>query len=190
MLSLWNEGLQIANEARGRIPYDCYWIRSQFCSFVPQTGENNYVSQHSSVSTVTRLWAGRPVQGIFLFSAASRPALKSTPPPIHWVTVIKRPGRETDHSPPSSSKLNAWSYTSSPSFFMTWCLVKYRDKFTLMNRRLFLAIPELLPMEARFTVFSYLSWGCLGQRWLQCNTKRTDPKSIKARFLRKCNFSD
>jgi len=29
---------------------------------------------------------------------------------------IKRPGREADHSPPSSAEdKNAWSYTSSPS---------------------------------------------------------------------------
>jgi hypothetical protein len=44
----------------------------------------------------------------------------------------KRPGREADHSPPSSAEVkNAWSYTSTPQYvFMAWCLVKHRDIFT------------------------------------------------------------
>jgi hypothetical protein len=44
----------------------------------------------------------------------------------------KRPGREADHSPPSSAEVNnAWSYTSTPQYiFMAWCLVKHRDNFT------------------------------------------------------------
>jgi hypothetical protein len=48
---------------------------------------------------------------------------------------VNRPGRETDHSPPSSAKFkNAWSYTSTPHYvFMTWCLVKLRDNFTLYS---------------------------------------------------------
>jgi hypothetical protein len=45
---------------------------------------------------------------------------------------IKRPVRETDHSPPSSAEVkNAWSYTSTPQYvLMTWCLVKHRNNFT------------------------------------------------------------
>jgi hypothetical protein len=56
----------------------------------------------------------------FLFVTASRPVLGSTHPPILWVpgaltSGVKRPGREADHSPPSSAKVkNAWSYTSTP----------------------------------------------------------------------------
>jgi hypothetical protein len=45
---------------------------------------------------------------------------------------IKWPGREADHSPPSSAEVkNAWSYTSTPSqyVFMAWCLFKHRDNF-------------------------------------------------------------
>jgi hypothetical protein len=46
--------------------------------------------------------------GIFLFTTASRTALGPTQPPILWVPVtlslgVKRPDREADHSPPSSS---------------------------------------------------------------------------------------
>jgi hypothetical protein len=45
---------------------------------------------------------------------------------------VKRPGREANHSPPSSAVVtNAWSYTSTPQYvFMPWCLVKHRDIFT------------------------------------------------------------
>jgi hypothetical protein len=59
-------------------------------------------------------------------------------------SVIKRPGRQVDHSFLSSSEVkNAWGYTSTPQYiFMTWCLikqcihlhglvlVKHRDNFT------------------------------------------------------------
>jgi hypothetical protein len=34
----------------------------------------------------------------------STPALGSTQPPIQWVPGVKRPGREADHSPPTSAK--------------------------------------------------------------------------------------
>jgi hypothetical protein len=46
----------------------------------------------------------------------------------------KRPGRESDHSPLSSTEVkNARSYTSTPQYvFMACCLVKHRDNFTLL----------------------------------------------------------
>jgi hypothetical protein len=48
--------------------------------------------------------------GIFLFTTASRTALGPTQLPIQWVPValslgVKRPGREADHSPPSSAEV-------------------------------------------------------------------------------------
>jgi hypothetical protein len=51
---------------------------------------------------------------IFVFSAASRPALEPTQSPIYWVKgyrgppfpVLKRPGRESGHSPSSSAEAN------------------------------------------------------------------------------------
>jgi len=55
-----------------------------------------------------------------LFDTATRPALGSTQPPIKWISEalslgVKQPGREADHSPPSSAEVeNAWSCTSSP----------------------------------------------------------------------------
>jgi len=48
---------------------------------------------------------------------------------------VQRPGREADHSPPSSSKIKkAWRYTSTlQEVLMAWCLVKHRDNFTLIR---------------------------------------------------------
>jgi hypothetical protein len=45
-----------------------------------------------------------------------------------------RPGREADHSPPSSAEVkNAWRYTSTPQYvLLSWCLVKHKDNFTVL----------------------------------------------------------
>jgi hypothetical protein len=62
--------------------------------------------------------------GIFLFTTASRMALRPTQPPIQWVPEalsqeIKRAGHEADHSPPSSSEVKEWVelYLHSPIRF-------------------------------------------------------------------------
>jgi hypothetical protein len=53
-------------------------------------------------------------------STVSRTALGPTQRPMQWVPwalslEVKRPGREADHSLPSSAEVkNAWSYTSIP----------------------------------------------------------------------------
>jgi hypothetical protein len=66
--------------------------------------------------------------GNFLFTTAFRTALGPNQPPIQWVPGalslgIKWPGREADHSPPSSAEVkNSWTYTSTPQYaFMVWC---------------------------------------------------------------------
>jgi hypothetical protein len=67
------------------------------------------VSRDSSVSIATGYWLdGRGK--IFLFSTASRAALRPTQPPIQWVPgvlalKVKRPGREADNSLPSSAEV-------------------------------------------------------------------------------------
>jgi hypothetical protein len=77
--------------------------------------------------------------GIFLFTTASRPALDPTQLPFQWVPgalfpgVVKRPGHEADHSPPSSAEVKEWVelYLHSPS--TPWCCgaqLKHRDNFT------------------------------------------------------------
>jgi hypothetical protein len=60
--------------------------------------------------------------GIFLFTTASRTVLGPTQPLIQWVAGalspgIKRPGREADHSPPSSAEAKDWVelYLHSPN---------------------------------------------------------------------------
>jgi hypothetical protein len=50
-------------------------------------------------------------RGSFPGGKASRPAQESTQPPILWVSGalslgVKRPGREANHSPPSSAEAN------------------------------------------------------------------------------------
>jgi hypothetical protein len=58
--------------------------------------------------------------GSSIFSTASRPALGSTQPLNQWVPGVlspgvKRPGRETDHSPPASAEVKKiWICTSTP----------------------------------------------------------------------------
>jgi hypothetical protein len=60
--------------------------------------------------TIGVLWFdSRCGLGIFLFTTASRTALGPTQHPIQWVPGavslgVKRPGREADHSPPSSAE--------------------------------------------------------------------------------------
>jgi hypothetical protein len=77
--------------------------------------------------------------GIFIFTTAmSRTALGPTQPPIQWVPGalplgVKRPGREVDHSPPSSAEVkNEWSYTSiTPYASMAWWSVKAHGQLYL-----------------------------------------------------------
>jgi hypothetical protein len=58
----------------------------------------------------------------FHFSISSRPALRSTQPPIKMGTGgsfpgVKRQGREADHSPPTSAEVRKmWIHTSTPPY--------------------------------------------------------------------------
>jgi hypothetical protein len=58
--------------------------------------------------------------GNFSLPPRPRTALGPNQPPIQWIPgalslAVKRPGREADHSPPSSAEVkNEWSYTSTP----------------------------------------------------------------------------
>jgi hypothetical protein len=81
--------------------------------------------------------------GIFLFTA-SRTALGPTKPPIQRVSGapslgVKRPGREADHSPPSSAEVKEWVdlYFHSPNT-SSWrdAQLKHRDNFTFYMYRI------------------------------------------------------
>jgi hypothetical protein len=76
--------------------------------------------------------------GIFLFTTASRTALGPTHPPIQWVPEalslgVKRPGGETDYSPPSSAEVIEWVelHLHSPNT-SSWrgAHLKHRNNFT------------------------------------------------------------
>jgi hypothetical protein len=84
-------------------------------------------SRDSSVGIATRLLAG--LSGFYgSISGGGREFFLSLPRPDHsgahltsypmgtGVSLgVKRPGRETDYSPPSTAEIkNAWSYTSTP----------------------------------------------------------------------------
>jgi hypothetical protein len=65
--------------------------------------------------------------GIFLSTTESRMALGPAQPPIQWVPGalslgVKQPGREADHSPPSSAKVKECMelYLHSPNT-PSWC---------------------------------------------------------------------
>jgi hypothetical protein len=102
----------------------------------------------------------------------------STQPYIQWVPGalslgVKRPGREADHSPPSSAESkNEWSYTSTPYYAsMEWCL-KHRDNFTLLyltlksmyisciNRHLFCSLVLYSIREGRTIIVSRRDLTC------------------------------
>jgi hypothetical protein len=65
------------------------------------------------VGIATKLRAGRPKnrgsiwagKDIFFYSIAFRLGLWPTQPPMQWVSRLKRPGREADHSPPSNAEV-------------------------------------------------------------------------------------
>jgi hypothetical protein len=58
----------------------------------------------------------------FIFSMSSRSALGPIQPPIQWLPAtispgVKLPGREADHSPPTSAEFKKiWIYTSTPPY--------------------------------------------------------------------------
>jgi hypothetical protein len=91
-------------------------------------------SRGSSVGVATGYGTGRSGfysrhGKIFRFSATSRQVLGSTQPPIQWVPGapspgVKRPGREADHSPPTSAEAkNGGAIPPLPYVFMAQCLI-------------------------------------------------------------------
>jgi hypothetical protein len=100
----------------------CYVMFMLCVRYIPVL-KNSLTNRDSSVSIVIRLRAGRTGfdswqgQGIFLFTTASRPAPGPNQSLIKWAPGINRPGREADHSPPSSTEIKiAWNYTSTPPY--------------------------------------------------------------------------
>jgi hypothetical protein len=85
--------------------------------------------------------------GIFLLDTMSTPALGPNQLPIQLIPAaiplqIKKPGRETHHSLPSSAEVKEFVglYLYSHYVFMAWCLVKDRDSFTFIFYYYFLTL--------------------------------------------------
>jgi hypothetical protein len=58
--------------------------------------------------------------GSRIFCTSSRPVLGSTQPHIQWEPGALSPGREADHSPPTSAEIKkSWAYTSTPLYAFT-----------------------------------------------------------------------
>jgi hypothetical protein len=75
-------------------------------------------NQESSVNRATG-WTTEESRRMknFHFSTASRRALGSIQPPIHWVPGVNRPGREADHSSPTSTEVKkTYFYTTTPPY--------------------------------------------------------------------------
>jgi hypothetical protein len=75
---------------------------------------------------------------ISVFKTAFRTALGPTQPPIQWVPGalslgVKQPGREADHSPPSSAEdkecVELYVYSSN-THSLSGARLKHRDNFT------------------------------------------------------------
>jgi hypothetical protein len=95
-------------------------------------------SRDGSVGIVY-LWAGQlgfeswPGE-VFLYSTASRPSLRSTQHPTQLVlrvlsACIKWPGREGDHSPPSSAEVSTGGAIPPPPIH--FYVINHRNKFYL-----------------------------------------------------------
>jgi hypothetical protein len=70
-----------------------------------------------------------PVAAKYFLSASSTTVLGPTQPPVQWVLGalspgVKRPGREADHSTPTSAEVN-WIYTPTPPIRFHGVILNY-----------------------------------------------------------------
>jgi hypothetical protein len=73
-----------------------------------------------------------PVAGrIFFFSATFTPALGPIQPPLQWLSGLKQPGSEVDHSPTTNTELKKTLIHRStlPYVFMLQWLIKHKENF-------------------------------------------------------------
>jgi hypothetical protein len=93
-------------------------------------------SRDSSVSIATGYRLDGP--GLISDSPVSRLALGLTQPPIQWVPGVKRPGREADHSPPSSTQIKNGKAIPPLPYMSSWhsaWLIKHRDSLMISMLR-------------------------------------------------------
>jgi hypothetical protein len=99
----------------------------------------------------------------------------------------KLPGREADHSPPSSAEVkNAWSYTSIPPNIPSWSGSQLKE-YHNVNLRLIKCIIELLKKEHRdlYTLAGIVTIEtCMRLRWVE-HVARVRKKNIYCIFVLK-----
>jgi hypothetical protein len=102
----------------------------------------------------------------FLFCTSSRPALELTQPLIKWVPEafspgVKRPGRESDHSPPASAEFKTmWIYTSTPPYaFIEYCLISSAQGPLLNPSSLTVALGSNQPLTEMYNSWRLKSGG-------------------------------
>jgi hypothetical protein len=80
------------------------------CMYVEPGSSGSIVSDYA-LATGRSVFDPRRGQRIFPLTSVSRPALGPTQPPVQWVPRVlspggkARPGRDADHSPPSSDEV-------------------------------------------------------------------------------------
>jgi hypothetical protein len=104
--------------------WKCSHKNTYLASLITVTGAGVAQSVQCLTTGWTTGWSGfdpRRGQRIFPLTSVTRPALGSTQPPVQWGTggsfagVKARPGRDADHSPPSSVEVeNEELYLLSP----------------------------------------------------------------------------
>jgi hypothetical protein len=91
-----------------------------------------------------------------------------------YFPVVKRLESYADHSHSYSAELeNAWSYMSaSPYVFMTWCLLKHRNKFTVPYLTMKVKVKlSLCFLTERQSMKAYWWSGCIVPRILDLGTR-------------------
>jgi len=128
---------------------------------------------------VTRQWDGRlgfdswQGQGIFLFATASRLALGPTNPPTQWISRalspgVKRPGREADHSPPSTAPLHlhgvvlSWSQGQLHLYYR--CIIRQWSDYVIR------ILSQLLRNNELFAKFLWGDFLLVTSVWLSITT--------------------
>jgi hypothetical protein len=121
---------------------DVRWTKIQYNFHISIQISGKYNIRRDLYSSVSKLTVYFLDHGVRFATkermfSSQRPDQLSGPPTLQWVPralspAVNRPGCEADHSSSSAAEVkNARSYNSTPAYlFLSWCLIKHRDKFT------------------------------------------------------------
>jgi hypothetical protein len=82
----------------------------------------------------------------------SRLALRSTQPPIQWVTGalsprLKRPGREAKHSPPDMAEIKKMLIYISTPYTLSWLVLNYLSTGSTLLRNWINSLAQCIYMK-------------------------------------------